>query len=333
MRQLEPASRGHKRSTGILALAVTIAALSPAVYWMARPFLAAGVLAAILAVALDPLHSRTGRLVRSPTVAALITTSVAVGPVVAAIVLGGMAVNREIRSGVLADFVRTIAGLTGRTSVDFHAIQEALPQLNRIAGGLFTGVFAAVFLYVLLAHGKTWVTQLTALLPIDASVSDRILAALRDAIVANVDGILAMGTVEAILFGTIFWVAGIASPALWGAFAGLSSMIPLVGAAAVWLPLAIALAVHGTWIKAAVIGVVCFATQQAVALLLMPRIMAKRLPQSPLLIALSILGATSAFGALGMLVGPVIVSVFGALAQEFRIQLRLNAVPQVGTRE
>jgi len=332
MRLPEPASRGNQRSAGVLVLAVTIAAMLPAVYWMARPFLAAAVLAAILAVALDPLHSRTGRLVRRPSVAALITTFAVVGPAAAAIMLGVMVVNREIRSGFLADFLRTGGRLTG-TSFDLQVIQEALPELNHIAGALFTAVFAAVFLYVLLVQGKTWVAQIVALLPMDPSVTDRILATVRDAIVANVDGILAMGAVEAVLYGAIFRISGMASPAMWGAFSGLASMIPFIGAAVVWLPLTITMAVHETWIKAAMVGIVCLFTQEAVALWLVPRIVGTRSHQSPFLVALSILGATSAFGALGILVGPVIVAVFGALVQEFRIQLRLNGVLRANTRE
>jgi len=114
---------------------------------------------------------------------------------------------------------------------------------------------------------------------------------------------------------------------MWGALAGLASTIPLIGAAAVWLPLTISLAVHGAWMKAVMVGVICFAMQQAVALVLVPRIVGKRLRQSPLVIALALLGGASAFGALGILVGPVIVAVLGALAQELRIQLRPHAAP------
>ena len=329
MTQPEPAS---KRRTNVLVLAVAIAALVPAAYWMARPFLTAGALAAILAVALDPLHSRTARLVRYPSVAALLTTSVALAPVLAALVLGGMAVNRGIRSGALADFMRTGQRLTGHT-FDVHTIQEAVPELSRIAGGAFTCAFAAVFLYILLLHGKAWVKQVTSMLPIDAAASARIITAVRDAIVANVDGILAMGVGEAMLFGTIFQVSGIASAGMWGAFAGLSSMIPLVGAAAVWLPLTIQSVMQGTWMKAIVMGMVCLAAQEAVAFLLLPRIVGTRLRLSPLLVALSILGATTAFGVLGILVGPVIVSVLGALVQELRNQLRLGVVPGATLRE
>jgi predicted PurR-regulated permease PerM len=289
---------------------------------MARPFLTALVLSAILAVALDPLQKRAGRLVKRPLVAALLTTLAAVGPVVTVFLLVGSAINREIRSGAFGDIVRAGERLTGGASIDRHAIEQALADLSQVAGGLFTGAMAVVFLYVVLVYGKGWVSQLAAMLPLDTSVTNRILATIRDAIVANVDGILAEGAVEALLYGIIFWIAGIGLPAMWGAFAGLASMIPLIGAAAVWLPVAVTLAIHGAYVKAALVGVVCFAGQQAVALLLVPRILGTRLRQPPLLIALSVLGGASAFGALGILLGPVMVSVLAALVREFRIQLR-----------
>jgi predicted PurR-regulated permease PerM len=292
---------------------------------MARPFLTAMVLAAILAVALDPLQKRAGRLVKRPLVAALLTTLVAVGAVVTVVLLVGAAINREIRSGVFGDIVRAAERLTGGAPIDRHAIEQALADLSQVAGSLFTGGLAVVFLYVALVYGKGWVTQLAAMLPLDTSVTDRILGTIRDAIVANVDGIFAESAVEALLYGIVFWIAGIGLPVMWGAFAGFASMIPLIGAAAVWLPVAVTMAIHGAYVKAALVGVVCFAGQHAVALLLVPRIVGTRLRQPPLLIALSVLGGVSAFGALGILLGPVMVSVLATLVREFRIQLRPNS--------
>jgi len=319
---LEPASWRDSRRVGLLVLGIAIAVLLPAAYRMARPFLTALVLAAILAVVLDPLQKRATRLIKRPSVAALLTTLVAVGPVLTVILLAGMAMNREIKSGAFDAILRAAEGLTAGASIDRHAIQQAVADLGQVAGGLFTGALAVVFLYVVLIYGKGWVSQFTAMLPLDTSVTNRILATIRDAIVANVDGILAMSVVEALFFGSVFWIAGIGLPAMWGALAGLASMIPLIGAAAVWLPVAVILAIHGAYVKAALVGIVCFAGQQAVALLLVPRIVGTRLRQPPLLIALSVLGGASAFGALGILLGPVIVSVLAALVREFRIQLR-----------
>ena len=224
-------------------------ALLPAVYRMARPFLTAMVLAAILAVLLDPLQRRVGRLITRSSVAALITTLVAIGPILAILVLAGVIVSREIKSGAFADILRTGEQLTAGASIDRHALQEALPELNQVAGGLFTCALAVLFLYVLLVHGHAWVAQLTALLPLDSSVTKRILSTVRDAIVANVDGILAVSAAEAILYGIVFWVAGIGSPAMWGAIAGLASMLPIVGGMAVWLPMAVILAIHGAYVQ------------------------------------------------------------------------------------
>ncbi len=188
---LDPASWRDSRRVGLLVLGIAIAALLPAAYRMARPFLTALVLAAILAVALDPLQKRASRLVKRPSVAALLTTLVAVGPVLTVILLAGMAMNREIKSGAFDAILRAAEGLTAGASIDRHAIEQALADLSQVAGGLFTGALAVVFLYVALVYGKGWVSQLAAMLPLDTSVTNRILATIRDAIVANVDGILA----------------------------------------------------------------------------------------------------------------------------------------------
>jgi predicted PurR-regulated permease PerM len=320
-----PEPPGRNRRIGILILALAIAALLPAAYRMARPFLDAMVLAAILAVVLDPLQRRAQRLVPRSSLAALLTTLAAVVPAIAVILLAGTAIDRQIKSSAFAGIRAAGKRLTANPSIDPHAIQEAAAQLGQIAGGFFTGALAALFLYVLLVRGRAWVAQLKPLVPLDAPVTDRLLDAIRDAIVANVDGILAVAGVEAVLYGVVFWVAGDASPAMWGAIAGLASMLPVVGALAVWLPVAVTMAIHGAYVKALVVGSVCLVAQEAVALLLLPRVVGGRLRQPPLLIALAVLGGASAFGALGILLGPVIVSVLAALVQEFRIQLRPQA--------
>jgi predicted PurR-regulated permease PerM len=289
---------------------------------MVRPFLTAMILAAILAVVLDPIQQRVGRVISRSSVAALITTLVAVGPILVLVFLVGVVIEREIKSGAFSDLLRAGQRLTASAPINDHALQEAAAQLGQLAGGLFTGALAVLFLYVLLVHGQSWLTDLTALIPLDASVMRRILLTVRDAIVANVNGIVVVSASEAVLFGIVFWIAGIGSPVLWGALAGLASMVPVVGGMVVWLPMAITLAIHRTWGKALLVALGCLAGQTAVSELLRPLVVSSRLRQPPLLIALSVLGATDAFGAMGILVGPVIVSVLAALVHEFRIQLQ-----------
>ena len=52
-------------------------------------------------------------------------------------------------------------------------------------------------------------------------------------------GTLLVAIVQGALGGFIFWVLGIHAPVLWGVVMGLFSLLPAVGAAAVWVPVAI----------------------------------------------------------------------------------------------
>jgi len=321
--QMNTGSTPHSRKAGILLLGVAIAALLPAAYLMARPFLTAFVLAAILAVALDPLQTRANRLVKRSSLAAFLTTLVGLGPILAIILVAAMMIIREIKSADLSGIWRAGEWLKATAPIDRQAaIQKLAAELSQAGGALFTIILTVMFLYVLLLRGRGWVSQISEIVPLDKSVTARVRSTMSDAIVANVDGILAVGAAEAVAYGIVFGIARIESPVMWALIGGFASLTPVVGGMVVWLPMAVIMAIHKTYVKALIVGVGCLAGQAAVATLLRPLVVGNRLRQPPLMIALSILGGTDAFGALGILLGPVIVSVLAALVREFRMQLR-----------
>lgn len=313
---------------GVVVLGLAIAALLPAAYRMARPFVAAFVLAAILAVALNPLQNRASRLLKHSSLAALLTTLAGLGPILAILLLTVTMMVREIRSidvsGIWrSDFGRAGEWLNAGTLTDRQAmVHKAAAQLGQASGALFAMALAVVFLYVMLLYGRGWVSQVRGMLPLDTEVTERIVSTTRDAIIANVNGVLANSAADAVVYGIVFGIAGVASPVMWALIAGFSTLLPIVGGTIVWLPIAVILAIHGTYAKALVVGVGCFAGQTAVDMLLRPRVIGNRLRLPPLVVFLAVLGGANAFGPLGILVGPVIVSVLAALAREFRLQLR-----------
>lgn len=306
-------------------LGLAIAALLPAAYLMARPFVTAFVLAAILAVLLDPVQKRVSRLITRSSIAALITTAAGVVPVGCIVLFAGVVINREMKSGALTTVLEAGRRLTSGVTLDQRAVIERVAkELSQIGGAAFTAASTLLFLYVLLIKGQGWMTQLVAMLPLDSSVVNRILATARDAIVANVDGMVAVGAAEALAFGIVFVIAGVPSPVIWAVIAGFASLVPVVGGYIVWLPMAVIMAIHGNYRGAVIVGLGCLAGEVAVSTLLRPHVVGNRLRQSPLLIALSVWGGTDAFGAVGILLGPVIVCVLAALAREFRVQLHPN---------
>jgi predicted PurR-regulated permease PerM len=317
-----PNAEREVRKAGIVVLGLAIAVLLPAAYRMARPFLTAFVVAAILAVALDPVQKRVARLITRSSVAALITTAAGVVPIACVVLLAGKVIDREIKSGALSAVLRAGQRLPWGNSIDQHAIVERVAkELSEIGGAIFTSVTVLLFLYVLLIKGQGWAAQFAAILPLDSAVTNRIVSTVRDAIIATVDGTVAVAAADAVLFGIIFGFAGIPSPVIWAVLAGFASLVPVLGAMSVGLPVAVILGMNGNYLKAVIVGAGCLISQLAASELLRPRIMGNRFHMPALVVALAVLGGADAFGAVGILLGPVVVSVLGALAREFRLQL------------
>lgn len=137
-----------------------------------------------------------------------------------------------------------------------------------------------------------------------------------DTVRATVNGLILVGIIEGILLGIAYALAGIDSPALWGALTGLLAVIPfgmpaLYGAASLILfaqgneTAAISILVWGT--------VVMLASDHIVRPILM-----RDSAQLPLLwIILGILGGIETFGLLGIFLGPAIMATLISLWREW----------------
>ena len=88
----------------------------------------------------------------------------------------------------------------------------------------------------------------------------------------------------------------------------LSSLLPLIGSAAVWGPAAIVLAVAGHWGKALILlgwgaGIV-----GQVNSLIRPYVISERAKLNTLPVFFALLGGVEAFGVMGLFIGPVLLS-------------------------
>src|SRR5690606_10965043 len=108
------------------------------------------------------------------------------------------------------------------------------------------------------------ISKLVHALPLGDERERRLFDKLAEVIRATVKGNLAVAAVQGTLGGLIFWALGIPGAFLWGVVMTLLSLIPVVGAGLIWLPVAIYLFATGEWVKglilfgfgAAVIGLV-----------------------------------------------------------------------------
>ena len=118
--------------------------------------------------------------------------------------------------------------------------------------------------------------------------------------------------VQGTLTGIGFAITGLPSPIVFGVLATLLSLLPAGGAALVWGPAVIALLAMGST------GMAIFMLVWGVAIsvsdnVLRPLLVSNHAPVSTLAVFIGVVGGVSAFGAIGLIAGPVILTLIGTL--------------------
>jgi predicted PurR-regulated permease PerM len=128
-----------------------------------------------------------------------------------------------------------------------------------------------------------------------------------------IKGNILVAALQGALGGIIFWLLGIHAPVLWGVVMALLSLLPAVGAALVWLPVAIYfLATGSVWQGVLLIGYGALVIS-LVDNFLRPFLVGKDTKMPDYLVLISTLGGIAAFGLNGFVIGPVIAAMFIAV--------------------
>jgi predicted PurR-regulated permease PerM len=130
---------------------------------------------------------------------------------------------------------------------------------------------------------------------------------------ATVKGNVVVAIVQGALGGLIFWFLGVHAAVLWAVVMAFLSLLPAVGSALVWLPVAIYFLVTGaTWqgIVLIAFGVLVIGLVDNV---LRPILVGKDTKIPDYVVLISTLGGMAIFGLNGFVIGPVIAAMFMAV--------------------
>jgi predicted PurR-regulated permease PerM len=130
---------------------------------------------------------------------------------------------------------------------------------------------------------------------------------------ATMKGNIIVAIVQGALGGLAFWFLGIGGALLWAVLMAFLSLLPAIGTALVWLPVAIYLLATGEiWQGVALIayGVLIIGLVDNV---LRPILVGKDTKMPDYVVLLSTLGGMAVFGFAGFIIGPIIAAMFMAL--------------------
>jgi predicted PurR-regulated permease PerM len=168
-------------------------------------------------------------------------------------------------------------------------------------------------MFYLFRDGESIVERVREILPFEAAHRDRMMAEAQDLIFASVVSSAAAAAAHGILGGIAFGLTGISAPVFWGVMMGFFSLVPVVGSALIWAPAAINLIVQGHIGAGILLAVFCSVIVGVVDNFVRPWVIGGRTEMGGLVVFISVLGGISAFGLLGVVVGPIVVATGASL--------------------
>jgi predicted PurR-regulated permease PerM len=181
-------------------------------------------------------------------------------------------------------------------------------------------------LFTLFVEGdkiKAWVFDLS---PLPADEEQRLFNQFRAMSRAVFFGNGLASLMQGIMGGLGFALFGIGPGTLWGAVIGILAFLPIVGASIVFLPVTVWLLISGDYGLALGFFVYNFAYAFALEYVVKPRLISGRMQTNAVLIFLGIVAGLSLFGIVGIFYGPLIVTMFLALAEIYRDHYRPRLV-------
>jgi predicted PurR-regulated permease PerM len=325
-----------------------VVAVSLAFAWILWPFCGAVFWGVILAIMFGPFYRRLLRSMgQRRTTAALATVTLVVLMVILPLTLigalllqEGLSVYERFQSGELslARYFEQVFGalpawVTG--VLDRFGLTNLGSIQERLSTGLMEGsqfvaakalnigqntfdfivnLFIVLYLlFFLLRDGEELARRVRNAIPLRAEQQRALFNRFTTVIRATVKGNVVVAIVQGALGGLIFWFLGVHAPVLWGVLMAFLSLLPAVGSAMIWLPVAIYFLVTGAMWKGIVLIAFGVLVIGLVDNVLRPILVGKDTKMPDYVVLISTLGGIAIFGLNGFVIGPVIAAMFMAV--------------------
>jgi predicted PurR-regulated permease PerM len=320
-------------------------------YRVVEPFLVEIGWASVLAICLDPVRKRMERRL-GPTRTALVLTLLVVVLLVLPVIFVGTTVivegstavsylGEQLHDGSGAstllhqgwDWLRErIPGLppeadviakvkSGIGSVAQFVAGSAGGMMKGVASFLFSLVITLVLMFFLVRDWDTVRNGMRRVLPFEPEQNALLMTMTNDLVLASVTATLAIAVIQAVVGGLTFALLGISGAVLWGVMIGFLALLPMMGATLVWLPASAWLILSGSVTKGLILLLVGALILANVDNVVRPLLLSGKSQVSTPVLMISLLGGLSAFGFIGIVIGPLVASLLTALVQSYQASL------------
>jgi predicted PurR-regulated permease PerM len=315
------------------------------------PFSSAFLWAAILSLALHPMYKKLvarskGRAELAAGVMTLLSVIMVIGPAIALLtVLAAQAIDLYqwasglIQSGRLADewsrftspLLDKVLSLPFLAGLDVKGIlikglsEYSSGMASQIGGMLKNLLVLAVNLLIMLIslffffrNGESYYNAVTDLLPFTSGQKRTIAQKFHDTFTAVINGVFLIALLQGLMTGIGFALFGVPFSVFWGFLAAVLALLPVGGAALVWMPGALYLYLTGATLKCVFLVIWGTVLVSLPDNFLKPLIIGRKAKIPSFFLFVAILGGLQIYGVLGILFGPLVVTLLAAFLQIYR---------------
>lgn len=312
--------------------------------------------AAILAFGFYPFHAQIKkRISKHETIAALITTAIIILIVVPPLVVIVANVATQavefyqfatdyIKEGHLEksiDYLKETAvveNLRANSYIEWEQIKEnatnmllnaskTITNFSVSQAGIITKnvfliiinlVLVACLTFIFLKDGLKIYDFIYNTVPLEEDSKAQIFDQINGTFSAVIRGQILTSLTQAGITGAIFWGLGLPVPIFFAVLTFITALIPVVGAAGVWLPFTIFLVVQKLYIKAIILGCCGVFIISLIDNVMKPAVIGEKTKLPYFLLFFGILGGLQIYGIMGVFLAPAMLSLFFALVKLYQ---------------
>ena len=339
-----------------IALSVLLVLTFLVAAWIASGLWVGIALGTVMAFTGQPVFRKLTRRLhdRRPLAAAIVTVGmglVATGVGVLLIYITadqlvtiGRILERKLQAGSLAAIVgEPAARLVDKVGMSRAAVLTRIHHgLEAAAGyaaswaatGLQVGtdavlglVMALLTMYYVLLEWRTLIVRLERVLPLNPRHTRALVLEFRQVGRGVLVGTVTTAVIQGTLGGVAYAVLAVPEALTWGLATAVGSFLPVVGTSIVWGPIGAYLILTGR--PFAGVAVLIWGTlvvMMATDYVIRPRLVGGRVGH-PLLVMFALLGGIEVLGLAGLIVAPILMSLFLAVLRIYERELRQSAAP------
>jgi predicted PurR-regulated permease PerM len=313
-------------------------------FFILRPFWIVLVLSISFSIVLFPVYEWLNRRKLPNWLSALLTVFLFI------IIIGGLlfgvgavvlnqsqnVYNLVTTNGNTLSFINSANNSIGKIlpkgiSFDLYGkISDSISFITNNIAGIFSSILYTIFYFFLtflsifyfLKDSTHWKKAIKIMSPLSDADDEKIMNKLSQAVNGIMRGYFFIVFIQGTLVAIGFALFGVPNPLLWGLVAMVTAFVPTIGSGLVSIPAIIFLFYTGN--LAGAVGLFIWAVIMVATIdnILNPIIVGNRINLHPIIILFTVLGGISLFGPVGIIVGPLTVSLLYTLISIYRNEFK-----------